>query len=138
VAGDSTSVTNKDDFSLRLRAGFLITPDIMLYGTGGLAFQRVEATMSCGSPNPRVALSPACDIASLSQTDGAWLPGWTVGGGVEWKFAQNWLLRGEYRYSDFGTWKPDFFRGSQIIEVFPAIKVTSQIATAGIAYKFPY
>jgi outer membrane immunogenic protein len=138
VAGDSTSVTNKDDFSLRLRAGFLITPDIMLYGTGGVAFQRVEATMRCGSPDPKSAISPACDFFSLSQqTDGAWLPGWTVGGGVEWKFAQNWLLRGEYRYADFGTWKPDFFRGSQVIEVFPSVKVTSQIATAGIAYMFP-
>jgi outer membrane immunogenic protein len=136
TAGDSTSVTNKDDFSVRLRGGFLITPDIMLYGTGGLAFQRVEATMRCGSPNPAVAISPACDIFSRSQTDGAWLPGWTVGAGVEWKLAQNWLLRGEYRYSDFGTWKPDFFRGSGVIEVFPNVKVTSQIATAGIAYKF--
>ena len=96
--------------------------------------------MRCGSPNPAVALSPACDISSLSQTDGAWLPGWTVGGGVEWRLASiglsNWLLRGEYRYSDFGTWKPDFFRGSNVIEVFPSVKVTSQIATAGIAYKF--
>jgi len=135
VAGDSTSVTNKDDFSLRLRGGFLVTPDIMLYGTGGLAFQRVEATMRCGNTFP---VSPACDFTFLSQTDGAWLPGWTVGGGVEWKFAQNWLLRGEYRYSDFGTWKPDFFRGSGVIEVFPSIKVTSRIATAGIAYKLPY
>jgi outer membrane immunogenic protein len=73
-----------------------------------------------------------------TQTDGAWLPGWTVGGGVEWKLAQNWLLRGEYRYADFGTWKPDFFRGGNAgVEFFPNIKVTSQIATAGIAYMFP-
>ena len=131
-AFDSTSVKNKDDFSLRLRAGFLVTPDILVYGTGGVAFQRVEATMSCNGN-----FSPAC-LFSHSQTDGAWLPGWTVGGGVEWKLAQNWLLRGEYRYSDFGTWKPDFFRGSGDVEIFSNVKVTSQIATAGLAYKFPY
>jgi outer membrane immunogenic protein len=146
-AFDSTSVTNKDDFSLRLRAGFLLTPDVMLYGTGGVAFQRVQATMTCGTPPSAVpAISPACGTGALSggllsQTDGAWLPGWTVGGGVEWKLASmglpNWLLRGEYRYSDFGTWKPDFFRGSGVIEVFPSVKVTSQIATAGISYMFP-
>lgn len=138
TAGDSTSVTNKDDFSLRLRGGFLVTPDIMVYGTGGLAFQQVEATMSCGHSAPK---SPACGIFHLSQTDGVWLPGWTVGGGVEWKLAQmglpNWLIRGEYRYSDFGSWKPDFFRGSNVIEVFPDVRVKSQIATAGIAYMFP-
>jgi outer membrane immunogenic protein len=141
TALDSTGVTNKDDFSIRPRLGFLVTPDIMLYGTGGLAFQRVEASMACGGVvGGKVSL--ACTSFALSQTDGAWLPGWTVGGGVELKLASlglpNWLLRGEYRYSDFGNWKPDFFRGSGVIEVFPSIHVTSQIATAGLAYKLPF
>src|SRR5262249_1653778 len=115
---DRTSVTNKDDFSIRPRLGFLVTPDIMLYGTGGIAFQRVEATMTCGATSATSGLSPACFNQILpngsglihTQTDGTWRPGWTVGGGVELKLAQiglpNWLLRGEYRYSDFGTWKP--------------------------------
>jgi outer membrane immunogenic protein len=144
TALDSTSVTDKDDFGLRLRAGFLVTPDILVYGTGGLAFQRVEASISCGgaTDGPTSQVSVACGGIAKSQTDGSWRPGWTVGGGVEWKLASmglpNWLLRGEYRYADFGTWKPDFFRGSGVIEVFPNIKVTSQIATAGIAYKLPY
>ena len=136
---DSTTVTNKDDFSLRLRAGFLVTPDILLYGTGGLAFQRVEATMICNQKT-----SPACtgSVPTVSQTDGAWLPGWTVGGGLEWKLAQmglpNWLIRGEYRYSDFGTWKPNFFvNGITNAEFFADVKVKSQIATVGIAYMFP-
>jgi outer membrane immunogenic protein len=134
LVNDRTSVKNKDDFSLRLRAGFLVTPDILVYGTGGVAFQRVEATMTLdGSTSPASA-----PLGVHTQTDGAWLPGWTVGGGVEWKLAQNWLLRGEYRYSDFGTWKPDFFRASNAnIEIFSNVKVTSQIATAGIAYMFP-
>jgi outer membrane immunogenic protein len=132
LSGDSTSVKNKDDFSLRLRAGFLVTPDILVYGTGGVAFQRVEATVSCNGNT-----SPACSFSG-TQTDGTWKPGWTVGGGLEWKLAQNWLLRGEYRYSDFGTWKPDFFRnGTTGVEIFSDVKVTSQIATAGIAYMFP-
>lgn len=71
-ARDSTSVKNGDDFSLRLRAGYLVTPDILVYGTGGLAFQRVEATLNCakGIPNSFV-----CNFSSMSQTDGAWLPG---------------------------------------------------------------
>src|SRR5262249_26239662 len=137
LSGDSTSVKNKDDFSLRLRAGFVVTPDIRLYGTGGLAFQRVEATLTCNGDT-----GPACfGPGSHTQTDGSWRPGWTVGGGVEYKLASmglpNWLLRGEYRYSDFGTWKPDFFQHATAgAEVFANVKVTSQIATAGLAYKF--
>jgi outer membrane immunogenic protein len=131
-AGDSTSVKNGDDFSLRVRAGFLVTPDILVYGTGGVAFQRVEATLSCAKGGL------VCNFSNLSQTDGAWLSGWTVGGGLEWKVAQNWLLRGEYRYSDFGSkWNPSFFQGSNQTEIFSNVKVTSQTATAGLAYMFP-
>jgi outer membrane immunogenic protein len=139
AAPDSTGIALKDDFSVRLRGGYLVTPDILVYGTGGVAFQRVEGSMNCvGNRNP---VSPACFISTPpggpSQTDASWRPGWTVGAGLEWKFAHNWLLRGEYRYADFGTWKPEFFGGSGVIEVFPNIKLTTQTATAGIAYAFP-
>jgi outer membrane immunogenic protein len=132
LSGDSTSVKNTYDYSLRLRAGYLVTPDILVYGTGGIAFQHVEASMACNG-----ATSPACFIGNLSQTDSTTMQGYTVGGGLEWKLMQNWLIRGEYRYSDFGTWKPSFFQNSGIVEVYPSIHVTSQIATAGIAYMFP-
>jgi len=29
--------------------------------------------------------------------------GWTVGGGVEWAYAANWIAKVEYAYFDFGT-----------------------------------
>ena len=29
--------------------------------------------------------------------------GWTIGGGVEWAVNNNWSVRGEYRYADFGN-----------------------------------
>lgn len=131
LSGDSTGIKNTYDFSLRLRAGYLVTPDILAYGTGGLAFQHVEANMACNG-----ATSPACNF-SQSQSISTTLAGYTVGGGLEWKLMQNWLIRGEYRYSDFGTWKPAFFVNSGIVEVYPSIHVRSQIATAGIAYMFP-
>ncbi len=31
------------------------------------------------------------------------VPGWTVGGGVEWAFAGNWTAFAEYNFLDFGT-----------------------------------
>jgi outer membrane immunogenic protein len=131
LVNDSTRVKDSYDFSLRLRAGYLVTPDILFYGTGGLAFQQVAATMTCNGNT-----SPAC-LFSHSQTDNALLVGYTVGAGLEWKLYQNWLLRGEYRYSDYGTLKADFFRGSGDVEVFANVKVKSQTATAGLAYMFP-
>jgi outer membrane immunogenic protein len=133
LSGDSTSVKNTYDSSFRLRVGYLVTPDILAYGTGGLAFQRFAASMACNG-----ATSPACNFSASQIDTNDTLPGFTVGGGLEWKLMQNWLIRAEYRYSDFGTWKPSFFQGSGIIEVFPSIHVTSQIVTAGIAYMFPF
>jgi outer membrane immunogenic protein len=130
-AFDSTSVKFGDDFSLRLRGGFLVTPDVLLYGTGGVAFQRVSVSASCNS-----LFSVACGF-DHSQTFSKWLPGWTVGAGVEWKLFHNWLVRGEYRYADFGTYKPTIFQGSGDIEVLTNQKVTTQIATFGLAYSFP-
>ena len=36
-------------------------------------------------------------------TNGDTLVGWTIGGGIEAALTRNWLLRGEYRYADYGT-----------------------------------
>jgi outer membrane immunogenic protein len=132
LSGDSTQIKNGDDYSFRARAGYLVTPDVLAYATGGVAFQKVESTMTCNG-----AISPACNFSATS-TNHETLTGYTVGGGLEWKVWQNWLIRGEYRYSNFGTYHPVFFKQSGILEAFADVKVSSQIATLGIAYLFPF
>jgi outer membrane immunogenic protein len=132
-AGDRTSVTNKWDASLRVRGGYLVTPDVLLYATGGFALQQLSSTMSCNGPT-----SPACNPFSLRQTNSDTLPGWTIGGGLEWKIVSNLILRGEYRFSDFGSVKSNFFQNSGVVEVLSHIKVRSNIATVGLAYKFDW
>jgi outer membrane immunogenic protein len=71
--------------------------------------------------------------------------GWTVGGGAEWMLNRNWLIRGEYRYADFGTLRSTFFNtavtpggfvGSDTIAT--DIHVRTHLATIGIAYKFDW
>jgi outer membrane immunogenic protein len=131
LSGDSTSVKFGDDYSLRLRAGYLVLPTVLAYGTGGIAFQRVSTTLACA-----FVTSPAC-LFDHRDTQSETLWGYTVGGGLEWRVAQNWLLRGEYRYSNFGTMKSTFFAGSGDLEVLANQKVSTQIATGGIAYFFP-
>ena len=78
-----------------------------------------------------------------SQTNSTSLTGWTVGGGLEWKLAQNWFVRGEYRYSDYGHWQTSFFAnqagaGNPLGVDFNSanIHVTTSVATVGLAYKF--
>jgi outer membrane immunogenic protein len=131
LGGDFTSVKFGDDYSVRLRAGFLVMPTLLAYGTGGVAFQRVSATLACAG-----ATSPAC-LFNEHDTQSNTLLGYTVGGGLEWRVAQNWLLRGEYRYSNFGTLRSTFFGNSGDLEVSANQKVSTQIATGGIAYFFP-
>ena len=57
--------------------------------------------------------------------------------------APRWLLRGEYRYADFGTWSGVFFEGE------PAagpgsdatrfkLRTRTHIATMGITYRFDW
>jgi outer membrane immunogenic protein len=131
LSGDFTSVKFGDDYSVRLRAGYLVIPTVLAYGTGGVAFQRMSTTLACAG-----ATSPAC-LFNHAETQNNTLLGYTVGGGLEWRIAQNWLLRGEYRYSNFGTLKSTFFGNSGDLEVSSNQKVSTQIATGGIAYFFP-
>jgi outer membrane immunogenic protein len=129
--GDSTSLKTGDDYSLRVRAGFLVLPELQLYATGGAAAQHVSATVTCG---PTGAAGCGFPLSTFSEKT---LVGFTVGAGVEWKVLDHILLRGEYRYNDYGTWKQSGGIGSGLIEEFANVRVKSQMATFGIAYLFP-
>jgi outer membrane immunogenic protein len=129
--GDSTTVRNNGDASLRGRLGFIATPDTLIYGTGGVAWQRVGETVICNGTTGAI-----CNFTPPTEVQQKTLLGWTLGGGLEWKVWQNWILRGEYRYSEFQSFSPVFFANSGIAEIHADIKVRSQIATFGVAYKF--
>jgi outer membrane immunogenic protein len=121
------------DGSIRGRAGFLVVPSVLVYGTAGVAYQKVEANLTCSFAGPWCFPPVFSDI--LSETRSETLRGWTAGGGLEWMIHDGWLLRGEYRYSDLGSFSPTFFAGTQN-DVFTNIHVVTQEATFGIGYKF--
>jgi outer membrane immunogenic protein len=129
--GDSTSLKIGDDYSLRVRAGFLVLPELQLYATGGAAAQRVSATLVCSTTGAAFCAPP---LSTFSEKT---LVGFTVGAGIEWKVWDHLLLRGEYRYNDYGTWKQSGFIQSGQIEEFADVRVKSHMATFGIAYLFP-
>ncbi len=80
--------------SLRGRLGFLVTPAILLCGTGGIAW----ADVSYRGLNAFLGGCPSCVTASESTI----LVGFVVGGGVDWKLAGgNWLMRLEYLHYQF-------------------------------------
>jgi outer membrane immunogenic protein len=75
--------------SLRARLGYLVTPDLMLYGTAGGALGKLDYAASNNGGVIAYTTSTA-----FSRTQG----GWVAGGGLEWMITPNWLLRGEYLY----------------------------------------
>jgi outer membrane immunogenic protein len=132
--GDSFAETELDwDGSVRARLGFLITPTVMLYGTGGVAFQNGEFNVTC--PADTNVCDPAAGTQSFSNDET--LVGWTVGGGIEAALMGNWLVRADYRYSDFGS--SDFEAIPPTSTTFGAdaeVDVTTHTFGVGIAYKF--
>lgn len=57
--------------------------------------------------------------------------GWTIGGGVDYAFTDNVILRAEYRYTDFG--KQSFDLGNSLDF---SRKLSSNDIRVGVAYKF--
>lgn len=129
-AGDSTSVSTSWDGSIRARAGYLVTPAALVYGTAGLALKESTASMSCdAATSPWCIFNEGQTMVSRVQT------GWTAGGGVEYRAWGNWFVRGEYRYSGYQSWSPAFFQGTSD-EVHATLSSHSQMAIFGLHYLF--
>ena len=86
--------------TLRGRVGYLITPSLLGYATGGLAFGGVTAQSSINqslfSTVPNLQGSNAVGRYANVQV------GWTVGAGMEWMFTPDLSLKAEYLYYDLG------------------------------------
>ena len=63
--------------TVRGRAGWLFTPTLLVYGTGGFAYGETSPFSFSGMAT-----------------------GWTVGGGLEWKFMPNWSAKVEYLHAE--------------------------------------
>ena len=96
--------------------------------TGGAAFATFKSSYFATIPLGLPGTIPA----SFTHTR----VGYTVGGGVEYAITNNWSLRAEYRYSDFGTFSDPtlFLAGANTIPI--RHKETEQRAQVGFSYRF--
>jgi outer membrane immunogenic protein len=133
---DSFAVKTGWDAGLRARLGFLVTPSFLVYGTGGAAWQHIDATSTCSAGTFSIC-EPGAFAPSVI-TDSTTKLGWTVGAGIETMLWQNWIVRGEYRYADFGTITNTDTRNlaPAFITITDTLRLRTQTATFGIAYKF--
>jgi len=126
----------------RARGGVLITPTILLYGTGGLAFGRVKAAGSgaanisiteCIAGYGCIPTGTAGEMFVFSQS--ATRIGWTLGGGIEGALTGNWTWRAEYLYLYLGS------ESGSVADSFGGVatwsaKFTDNILRAGFDYRF--
>jgi outer membrane immunogenic protein len=135
---DSASVKLGWDASARARLGYLVTPGILIYGTGGVAWQNVQTSITCQHSVGDIFCTAVAGSPFSTATNSTTLTGWTAGGGLDVQIYANWILRGEYRYSYFGAWNNSLNLSvpGDVPIVGYQLKVSTQIATLGLGYKF--
>jgi len=87
IPGYTNGVNVPIQGSVRGRAGFAVDR-ALFFATGGAAFASIREQYFFVTP---LTLSSA-------------RVGWTVGGGIEYAVTNNWTIRGEYLYTDYGRW----------------------------------
>lgn len=120
----------------RLRAGYTVRPDLLLYVTGGLAVAGLESsTTFSGLIDDGVVR--VVQVASARQWTGL---GYAVGGGGEWAFDRNWSVKLEYLFVDLGEESrplgtylnvPCCRQTAAVTE-----SVTAHVARIGVNYRF--
>jgi outer membrane immunogenic protein len=128
------------DASVRARVGYLISPDLLAYAAGGIAWQSVQVSATCQHSLPDPLCAVMADTPFATATNNSILTGWTIGAGLEYRIYGNWLLRGEYRYSDFGTRTGEVLNlglpGGAPTILTHDLKVNTHVATGGLGFKF--
>jgi outer membrane immunogenic protein len=135
VPGSVTSMSSTLDWvsSIRARLGFLITPTLMVYGTGGAAWGKIDYAASNFAP--ATPPPPYTTSTAFSNTQS----GWVAGGGVEWAMTPNWMLRGEYLFYSLGGF-PSVVVPSTNYPALPSGYSWSNtnvgVGRVGLSYKF--
>jgi outer membrane immunogenic protein len=106
----------------------------LFYAKGGAAWVREKHTV--GFHDPQFPNDPFSNYSgTTSQT--RW--GWTVGGGFEYAFANNWSAKIEYNYMDFGREQVTFsFTPTQSFGTGGNLEQTMHVVKGGLNYRFSY
>ena len=158
VIGSGNIQANLNWFgTVRGRVGYLVTPNLLIFGTGGLTYGGATASTTSTSVTNWVNTGMIRSYSQLGWGNGnasSTLVGWNAGGGLEWMFMQNWSLKGEAFYYDLGNLNvsgtgvtpasggayqmgrvvPD----SQILFSNTRVSVNGVIARAGVNYHFNF
>lgn len=110
----------------RPRFGVLATPNLLLYGTAGVAYGQVKdsATIS------------VVGVGSSTATFKDVKAGWTAGGGLEGAFGGGWSAKVEYLYLELGKTEQTFVTPALGVIATQTRRTTDNIVRVGLNYKW--
>lgn len=134
----STGVTRSIDWfgTVRGRLGVLVTPQWLLYATGGFAYGQANSSFTTTDlTGGCVAQGTLCAAGSSSGIR----TGWTAGAGAEAMLTPNWSVKAEYLYVDLGSSTLSIPSSTISPIVFSAsTSYREQIARVGVNYHFDW
>ena len=126
--GIPVTLTQQIDWfgTVRARGGILVTPRVLLYATGGLAYGGVNTSETIGA-------------FGFSTTDTR--VGYTVGAGIEGAVGGNWTAKLEYLYVDLGRTSGSFTTpiaalGGGALTSNYSSRITDNVLRVGLNYRF--
>jgi outer membrane immunogenic protein len=156
VTGANNISASLDWFgATRLRLGYLITPRIMAYATGGLTYGGISASSNPTALTAYYASAGNFDFRGYQGAVGypgnlnTLAVGWNAGGGFEWMVVENWSLKAEafyynlggqtvesYTYAPASALRANGRTGEWMTKNYTPISYNGIIARAGVNYHF--
>ena len=135
--------------TVRGRLGYLLTPSLLVYGMGGLAYGGYDLSIKNFINSEDASPTNYHFLVSGRSGNPKTMVGWTVGGGAEWMFMPNMSLKAEYLFYDLGNTGNMFFNDAygyaDAAGLFSRISVTNfsqrvngNIIRAGMNYHFNF
>lgn len=123
--------------TIRGRVGYA-NDRFLAYVTGGAAFTNVEHSQTLTVVSPNVPASDTFSVLVKHRT------GWALGAGVEYAWADQWSIKGEYLHLDFGSTSASATHtstgggaGDMVGTSLPfSTKLSADLVRVGVNYKF--
>jgi outer membrane immunogenic protein len=111
----------------RPRLGFLATPNLLLYGTAGVAYGQIKDTYTANVAGVGTVATASVDDVRA---------GWTAGAGIEGAFGGGWSAKVEYLYMDLGKLQQTVTIPPAAITATFNSRLTDNIVRVGLNYKW--
>lgn len=130
--GSTVSARTNADIQGSIRGRLGVAWDrALIYATGGVAFGGFNTNVSLNGFD--AAGVPFFASSNRSNTR----IGWTVGGGIQYAVTNNWSVRAEYRFTDFGSVRNGIFTALPAGFVLDGSRrIQQNQVQAGFDYKF--